>query len=191
MTDLLGWPAFLCATASLLERAGRCAAGPMSPRCANVTTNSDVGKMRHEKAEILLRLARALAASAEGLTLEEMAREAGVGRRTAERMRDALWALFPQMEEVADPPTKRFRIPQGLDGLFQNPSAEELAELSRMADSLAAAGAPAAARESAMRDSSTSSSALGFWNRPSRPLGMRNRLVGGSATSSICGNRAH
>jgi predicted DNA-binding transcriptional regulator YafY len=101
--------------------------------------------MRHEKAEILLRLARSLAASAEGLTLEEMAREAGVGRRTAERMRDAIWALFPQMEEVADPPTKRFRIPQGLDGLFQSPSAEELAELSRMADSLAAAGAPARA----------------------------------------------
>ena len=101
--------------------------------------------MRHEKAEVLLRLARALAASAEGLTLEEMAREAGVGRRTAERMRDALGALFPQMEEVADPPTKRFRIPHGLDGLFQSPSAEELAELSRMADSLAAAGAPARA----------------------------------------------
>ena len=101
--------------------------------------------MRHEKAEILLKLARSLAASAEGLTLEEMAREAGVGRRTAERMRDALWALFPQMEEVADPPTKRFRIPQGLDGLFQSPSAEELAELSRMADSLAAAGAPSRA----------------------------------------------
>src|ERR1700743_3004396 len=95
--------------------------------------------MRHKKAEILLRLARSLAASAEGLTLEEMAREAGVGRRTVERMRDALWALFPQMEEIADPPTKRFRIPQGLDGLFQSPSAEELAELSRAAD---ATGAP-------------------------------------------------
>jgi predicted DNA-binding transcriptional regulator YafY len=101
--------------------------------------------MRHEKAEILLRLARSLAASAEGLTLEEMAQEAGVGRRTAERMRDAIWALFPQMEEVPDPPTKRFRIPQGLDGLYQSPSAEELAELSRMADSLAASGAPARA----------------------------------------------
>src|SRR5215472_879447 len=101
--------------------------------------------MRHEKAEILLRLARSLAASAEGLTLEEMAREADVGRRTAERMRDALAALFPQMEELADPPTKRWRIPQGLDGLFQSPSAEELAELSRAADALAAAGAPARA----------------------------------------------
>ena len=94
--------------------------------------------MRHEKAESLLNLARALAATPEGLTLEEMAREAGVGRRTAERMRDALWALFPQMEEIADPPTKRFKIPHGLDGLFQSPSAEELAELSRAGDALAA-----------------------------------------------------
>ena len=101
--------------------------------------------MRHEKAEALLNLARALASSAEGLTLEEMAREAEVGRRTAERMRDALWALFPQMEEIADPPTKRFKILHGLDGLFQNPSAEELVELSRTADALAAGGSPARA----------------------------------------------
>jgi len=98
--------------------------------------------MRHEKAGGLLALARALGASAEGLTLEEMAREADVGRRTAERMRDALWALFPQMEEVADPPTKRFRIPHGLDGLFQSPSAEELVELGKAADALQALGAP-------------------------------------------------
>lgn len=101
--------------------------------------------MRHEKAGGLLDLARSLAASAEGLTLEEMARDADVGRRTAERMRDALWKLFPQMEEVADPPTKRFRIPHGLDGLFQSPTAEELVELGKSADQLAAAGAPARA----------------------------------------------
>jgi predicted DNA-binding transcriptional regulator YafY len=93
----------------------------------------------------LLGLARSLAASAEGLTLEEMAREADVGRRTAERMRDALWSLFPQMEEVADPPTKRFRIPHGLDGLFQSPTAEELVELSKAADQLLTSGAPARA----------------------------------------------
>ncbi len=101
--------------------------------------------MRHEKAGVLLELARALASSAEGLTLEEMAREAGVGRRTAERMRDALWTLFPQMEEVPDPPTKRFRIPHGLDGLFQSPNAEELVELGKAAEQLSAAGAPARA----------------------------------------------
>jgi predicted DNA-binding transcriptional regulator YafY len=98
--------------------------------------------MRHEKAALLLDLARRLAGSAEGLTLDEMAQAATVGRRTAERMRDALSALFPNLEEIDDPPTKRFRIAGGLDGLFQNPTPEELVELSKAADALRAAGAP-------------------------------------------------
>jgi predicted DNA-binding transcriptional regulator YafY len=38
--------------------------------------------MRHEKAQALLHLARVLAGSAEGLTLDEMAAVAGTGRRT-------------------------------------------------------------------------------------------------------------
>jgi len=97
--------------------------------------------MRHEKAAQLLELARRLAGSAEGLTLDEMAASAGVGRRTVERMRDALGALFPNLEEVEDPPTKRFRIVGGLDGLFQNPTTEELVELAKAADALHAAGA--------------------------------------------------
>ena len=61
--------------------------------------------MRHDKAATLLRLARALAGSAEGLTLDEMGRAAGTDRRTTERMRDALWELFPEMEALPDPPT--------------------------------------------------------------------------------------
>ncbi|MFM8753337.1 MAG: ECF-type sigma factor, partial [Phenylobacterium sp.] len=43
--------------------------------------------MRHEKAARLLELARRLAASAEGLTLDEMASAMQVSRRTVERMR--------------------------------------------------------------------------------------------------------
>ena len=85
--------------------------------------------MRHEKAAAVLRLARLMAGSAEGVTLDEMARELGVDRRTAERMRDAVAELFPQMEAVPDPPTKRFRIPAGLDGFLQAPSVDELAAL--------------------------------------------------------------
>lgn len=85
--------------------------------------------MRHAKAALLLDLARALASTAEGLTLDEMAQEIGVGRRTVERMRDALRDLFPQLEEIEDPPTRRFRIPAGLDALFQTPDAEELGAL--------------------------------------------------------------
>src|SRR5437763_10905422 len=45
--------------------------------------------MRLEKTT-LLRLGRRLAGTSEGLTLDEMGHEAGVDRRTAERMRDAL-----------------------------------------------------------------------------------------------------
>jgi predicted DNA-binding transcriptional regulator YafY len=101
--------------------------------------------MRHEKASRLLELARLLAGTAEGLTLDEMAERLGVGRRTAERMRDAVREVFPQLEEVEDPPTRRFRIPAGLDGLFQAPSADELVALRTAADSLAASGAQARA----------------------------------------------
>jgi predicted DNA-binding transcriptional regulator YafY len=102
--------------------------------------------MRHEKAGALLGLARRLAASAEGLTLDEMAKACEVGRRTAERMRDALMGLFPQMEEVADGVAKRWRIPAGLDGFFNAPTAEELAELAKAAAGLRAAGAQSRAR---------------------------------------------
>ncbi len=86
--------------------------------------------MRHEKAGRLLELARLLASTAEGLTLDEMADRMGVGRRTAERMRDAVREMFPQIEELDDPPKRRFRIPAGLDGLFQAPTTEELAAMS-------------------------------------------------------------
>ena len=53
--------------------------------------------MRLDKTATVIELARRMAASAEGLTLDEMARESGVGRRTAERMRDVVLGLFPQI----------------------------------------------------------------------------------------------
>nr|WP_313427751.1 WYL domain-containing protein [Brevundimonas diminuta] len=98
--------------------------------------------MRHEKAGLLLELARRLAASAEGMTLDEMASELDISRRTAERMRDALWSLFPQMEELPEGVVKRFRIPKGLDGFFQSPTTEELVELSRAIHTLKDGGHP-------------------------------------------------
>lgn len=97
--------------------------------------------MRHDKARLLLELARRLAGSAEGLTLDEMAAFLAVDRRTAERMRDALAELFPQLEVVPDPPTKRFRIPSGLDGFMQAPTTEELAALGAEVAQLERAGA--------------------------------------------------
>ena len=96
--------------------------------------------MRHDKARALIDLARRLAGSAEGLTLDEMAEAAGVDRRTAERMRDRLADLFPQLEAVPDPPTKRFRIPAGLDGFLQAPGSEELATLAAVAVEMEAKG---------------------------------------------------
>lgn len=54
--------------------------------------------MRYAPAERLLRLACHLAATRTGLTLDEMAAELEIGRRTAERLRDALLSVFPQME---------------------------------------------------------------------------------------------
>ena len=101
--------------------------------------------MRHEKAGRLLELARLLASTAEGLTLDEMGERLGVGRRTAERMRDAVREVFPQLEEVDDPPTRRFRIPAGLDGLFQAPTAGELAALAAAAETFSQQGAQARA----------------------------------------------
>lgn len=85
--------------------------------------------MRLEKTAQLLDLARRLASSAEGMTLDEMSDALGVSRRTAERMRDAVAVLFPQLEEVAEGRTKRFRIRGGLDGFFNAPTTDELGTL--------------------------------------------------------------
>ncbi|MFM8374464.1 MAG: helix-turn-helix transcriptional regulator [Phenylobacterium sp.] len=98
--------------------------------------------MRLDKATALLQLARRLAGSAEGLGLEEIAAEFGVDRRTAERMRDAVRDLFPQMEEVREGRAKRFRIPGGLDPFFETPTVEELADLALAAEAARQGGLP-------------------------------------------------
>jgi predicted DNA-binding transcriptional regulator YafY len=99
--------------------------------------------MRYDKTKKILELARALASSAEGLTLEEMCRLTGCGRRTVERMRDTIREVFPQMEEIPDHPSKRFHIPKGLDGFFQDPTTEELSDLGIAIAELREAGATA------------------------------------------------
>ncbi|VTZ27509.1 conserved hypothetical protein [Methylocella tundrae] len=93
--------------------------------------------MRFEKSVGVLRLARALAASAEGLTIEEMAETAGVSRRTAERMRDAVEAIFGLLERVEDGRKIRFRIAaRGLGNFAVAPTALELTELENAARAL-------------------------------------------------------
>ena len=70
------------------------------------------GTMRYAPAERLLRLARHLAGTRMGLTLDEMATELEVGRRTAERLRDSLVAMFPQMDWWDDEErVRRWRLP--------------------------------------------------------------------------------
>ncbi len=71
--------------------------------------------MRLEKSEQLLHLAMMMQGSTEGVGLANIQEEFEVGRRTAERMRDAIFRLFPQIEEIRqDDKTKRWRIPSDL-----------------------------------------------------------------------------
>jgi predicted DNA-binding transcriptional regulator YafY len=101
--------------------------------------------MRYDKTRQILELARALAGSAEGLTLDEMCVISGLERRTVERMRDTIRDVFPQLEEISDHPKKRFRIPHGLDGFFQDPTTRELSDLGIAITKLRETGATARA----------------------------------------------
>ena len=79
---------------------------------ASPTRGGQHRAMRYAPAERLLRLARHLAGTRTGLTLDEMASELAVGRRTAERLRDSLLAAFPQMESWDDAErVRRWRLP--------------------------------------------------------------------------------
>jgi predicted DNA-binding transcriptional regulator YafY len=86
--------------------------------------------MRSEKPADLLKLARALAASAEGMTLDEMAAFSKVGRRTVERRRDAIEDVFGPLDRIDDARQIRFRMNgRGLGSFAVAPTSEELAEL--------------------------------------------------------------
>lgn len=88
------------------------------------------GKLRFEKLETLLRIALDMRGTAEGLSLDDIQQAHGISRRTAERLRDAIERIFPQMEQ-ANPGElpKRWRIPAGVLGGMVGFSAEELAAL--------------------------------------------------------------
>jgi predicted DNA-binding transcriptional regulator YafY len=110
--------------------------------------------MRYEPSQRLLLLARHLAASRTGLTLDEMATELGVGRRTAERLRDSLAAMFPQMECWDDGErVRRWRLPgSALIGLAEL-RAEALAAVELSARECAMRGE--ADRAALLREAST------------------------------------
>jgi predicted DNA-binding transcriptional regulator YafY len=86
--------------------------------------------MRYAPSERLFRLARLLAGTRMGLTLDEMAEQLGVGRRTAERLRDSLEGMFPEMTSRDDPArVRRWRLPgSALVGVVE-PRAEAVAAI--------------------------------------------------------------
>jgi predicted DNA-binding transcriptional regulator YafY len=93
--------------------------------------------MRKEPATRLLHLARQFAADPAGITLDEIASRFSISRRTAERLRDAIAEVFPQLEEIEGERPKRWRLPNSLSGIFREPLAAELAALRGLARRLA------------------------------------------------------
>jgi predicted DNA-binding transcriptional regulator YafY len=86
--------------------------------------------MRYEKADRLLQLALDMQAARFGLSLEDIQERCNVGRRTAQRMRDAILRNFPQAEEVpTSEKVKRWRIPPGVVNRLIAFTADELADL--------------------------------------------------------------
>jgi predicted DNA-binding transcriptional regulator YafY len=96
--------------------------------------------MRKEPATRLLHLARQFAADPTGITLDEIASRFSVSRRTAERMRDTIAEVFPQLEEIEGERPKRWRLPNSLSGVFSEPLADELAVLRGLARRIAHEG---------------------------------------------------
>jgi len=68
--------------------------------------------MRHEPAERVLQLALAMQGSRLGVSLSDIEAEFRVGRRTAQRLRDAVVRVYPQVEQLVDSEARpRWRIP--------------------------------------------------------------------------------
>jgi predicted DNA-binding transcriptional regulator YafY len=86
--------------------------------------------MHYLKLETILRLALAFQGTREGLSLADIQEAFGVGRRTAERMRDAVARVFPQFERCdGGERIRRWRLPQGTLGGLVALGAEELASV--------------------------------------------------------------
>lgn len=96
---------------------------------------------RMNKLDRTLRLVFALTESIEGLTLDEMAAEVDVNRRTVERMRDVILLHF-DLEERADGRTKRFRIKDSPGRAYTRPNAEEVAALESVVEAERRDGTP-------------------------------------------------
>ncbi len=94
---------------------------------------------RMAKTRRVLRLVHLLSDTGDGLTLDEMAAELEVNRRTAERLRDVIDEAFG-LETSQDDRRKRFRIPEGLRRAYTRPNGEEVAALQTEVAALRARG---------------------------------------------------
>ena len=86
--------------------------------------------MRYGIADRVLQLALDMQASHQGLTLTDIEQRYDVGRRTAQRMRDAVLRLYPQAEEQIDEERRpRWRIPSAGTIARGQFTADEIADL--------------------------------------------------------------
>ena len=85
--------------------------------------------MRQDKAEQLIQIAYDMQASAEGITITDIMEKYDVARRTAERLRDAVRRLFPDVEEIVEGRDKRWRLKSSPLMRLTYISADELADL--------------------------------------------------------------
>jgi predicted DNA-binding transcriptional regulator YafY len=95
----------------------------------------------YANAERLLHLAFMMQGTRAGVSLADIESAFGIGRRTAERLRDAVLRVFPQAEEApASDSFKRWYIPAGVLARLVTFEANELAELELAAERLCADG---------------------------------------------------
>jgi len=92
---------------------------------------SDEGPVaRQDKAIDLIRLVLHFQGSGSGLSLADVQARFGVSRRTAERMRDAVQVLYPELEEIVlEDGSKRWRLPARRAACLIRWTSEEIAVL--------------------------------------------------------------
>lgn len=85
---------------------------------------------RHGQAIDLIRLISSLQGSLGGLSLGDIQERFDVSRRTAERLRDAVQVLYPELEEIVQPGgSKRWRLPGPRAAALIRWTADEVAAL--------------------------------------------------------------
>ena len=97
--------------------------------------------VRYERIENLVRLAVRLQGTPGGLTLDDIGADFSVSRRTAERMPDAVGAVFGPLDLVdTDDPKRRWRLRSDVVRRLAGVSPDELTELESAAEALERAG---------------------------------------------------